>query len=71
VVRDVHLRAESVRAVGAAARELGWQIAGVCASPLPGPAGNVEFFLWLRQHPATALDDDDISAAVLATEVSA
>jgi 23S rRNA (cytidine1920-2'-O)/16S rRNA (cytidine1409-2'-O)-methyltransferase len=27
------------------------------ASPLPGPAGNVEFFLWLRATPAAAGED--------------
>ena len=27
-------------------------------SPLPGPSGNVEFFLWLRHGPATITDDD-------------
>ena len=35
--------------VAAAARELGCGCAGVVASPLPGPSGNVEFFLWLRR----------------------
>jgi 23S rRNA (cytidine1920-2'-O)/16S rRNA (cytidine1409-2'-O)-methyltransferase len=24
----------------------------VTTSPLPGPSGNVEFFLWLRRGPA-------------------
>ena len=33
----------------AAAR--GWGAAGVATSPLPGPSGNVEFFLWLRRGP--------------------
>ena len=28
---------------------LGLGVAGVTASPLPGPAGNVEYFLWLRR----------------------
>ena len=31
---------------------LGLGVAGVVASPLPGPAGNVEFFLWLRRGAA-------------------
>ena len=48
VVRDHGLRAEAVLSVAAAAAELGFGVAGVTASPLPGPAGNVEFFLWLR-----------------------
>jgi 23S rRNA (cytidine1920-2'-O)/16S rRNA (cytidine1409-2'-O)-methyltransferase len=49
VVRDPALRADAVRTVARAAADLGWGTAGVVASPLPGPAGNVEFFLWLRR----------------------
>jgi len=49
VVRDLGHRADAVATVAAAAAELGWGTAGVVASPLPGPAGNVEFFLWLRR----------------------
>ena len=32
-------------------------------SPLPGPSGNVEFFLLLRRGPAE-IDADDIAAEV-------
>jgi 23S rRNA (cytidine1920-2'-O)/16S rRNA (cytidine1409-2'-O)-methyltransferase len=70
VVRDAELRADTVANVAAAADELGWATAGVCASPLPGPSGNVEFFLWLRRDPATRLGEQDIREIVLATEVS-
>ncbi|TWP52340.1 TlyA family RNA methyltransferase [Lentzea tibetensis] len=49
VVRDPELRAEAVTEVAVAAQELGLQPHGVVASPLPGPSGNVEFFLWLRR----------------------
>jgi len=49
VVRDLGHRADAVATVARAAAELGWGTAGVVASPLPGPAGNVEFFLWLRR----------------------
>ena len=38
---------------------------GVARSPLPGPSGNVEFFLWLRRGEAT-VDDADIEAVVSA-----
>jgi 23S rRNA (cytidine1920-2'-O)/16S rRNA (cytidine1409-2'-O)-methyltransferase len=68
VVRDARLRAEAVRSVAAAADSLGWGTAGVCVSPLPGPSGNVEFFLWLRRAPQHSLDPDEIDAVVL-TEV--
>jgi 23S rRNA (cytidine1920-2'-O)/16S rRNA (cytidine1409-2'-O)-methyltransferase len=46
--------------VAQTAADLGWGTAGVVASPLPGPAGNVEFFLWLRRDapPAHRADID-------------
>ena len=49
VVRDPDLHAWSVRTVAAAAADLGLGVAGLCRSPLPGPSGNIEFVLWLRQ----------------------
>jgi 23S rRNA (cytidine1920-2'-O)/16S rRNA (cytidine1409-2'-O)-methyltransferase len=60
VVRDLDLRAEAVRTVAEAAGERGWGARAVTTSPLPGPSGNVEFFLWLRHGPAsiTAKDID-------------
>ena len=54
VVRDPELRAEAVGTVAAAAAERGWGARAVVTSPLPGPSGNVEYFLWLRRGPATA-----------------
>ncbi|MCZ2820205.1 TlyA family RNA methyltransferase [Modestobacter sp. VKM Ac-2977] len=63
VVRDPAHRADAVATVAAAAAELGWGTAGVVASPLPGPAGNVEFFLWLRRD-APPPDQADIDRAV-------
>jgi 23S rRNA (cytidine1920-2'-O)/16S rRNA (cytidine1409-2'-O)-methyltransferase len=62
VVRDPLLRAESVLAVAQTAWALGLGTAGVVASPLPGPSGNVEFFLWLRRD-ARAPDPEAIRAA--------
>jgi 23S rRNA (cytidine1920-2'-O)/16S rRNA (cytidine1409-2'-O)-methyltransferase len=66
VVRDPALRAEAVRDVATAAAERGWGARAVTTSPLPGPSGNVEYFLWLRRGPATA-GKADIEAAVGAT----
>ncbi|WP_205472158.1 TlyA family RNA methyltransferase [Nocardioides sp. SYSU D00038] len=63
VVRDPALRAEAVVGVARAAAERGWGARMVATSPLPGPSGNVEFFLWLRRGPAT-LDDDAIHTHV-------
>ena len=58
VVRDPALRAEAVSAVSAAAAERGWGTRAVTTSPLPGPSGNVEFFLWLRRGPSSVTPDD-------------
>jgi len=43
----------------------GLGVAGVTASPLPGPSGNVEYFLWL-QAGAPPLDDQALRHAVTA-----
>jgi 23S rRNA (cytidine1920-2'-O)/16S rRNA (cytidine1409-2'-O)-methyltransferase len=63
VVRDRATRADAVRRVAAAAADLGWGAAGVCASPLAGPAGNRELFLWLRRD-AAGLAEDALAEAV-------
>ena len=46
------------------AGELGWRTVGVTASPLPGPSGNVEYFLRLRAQTGAALTGDALQAAV-------
>jgi 23S rRNA (cytidine1920-2'-O)/16S rRNA (cytidine1409-2'-O)-methyltransferase len=51
VVRDPVHRAEAVLRVAEDASARGWGAVGVAVSPLPGPSGNVEFFLWLRHGP--------------------
>ena len=71
VVRDPVQRAESVVKVARAAEELGWFTSGVCASPLPGPSGNVEFFLWLNRTTTEPLGADRIAEIVTTTEVRA
>jgi 23S rRNA (cytidine1920-2'-O)/16S rRNA (cytidine1409-2'-O)-methyltransferase len=58
VVRDLALRAEAVASVASAAAARGWGARAVTTSPLPGPSGNVEFFLWLRRGAATVAEDD-------------
>ena len=63
VVRDVALRSEAVGSVAGAAGQRGWGARAITTSPLPGPSGNVEFFLWLRKGPAT-LDTAGITAEV-------
>jgi len=63
VVRDPAVRAESVSAVAVTAMALGWGTRAVVASPLPGPAGNVEYFVWLRKD-APGPDESVITHAV-------
>jgi 23S rRNA (cytidine1920-2'-O)/16S rRNA (cytidine1409-2'-O)-methyltransferase len=65
VVRDAGLRAEVVNDVAAAAARRGWGARAVTTSPLPGPSGNVEFFLWLRRGEP-ALTPAEIEATVRA-----
>jgi 23S rRNA (cytidine1920-2'-O)/16S rRNA (cytidine1409-2'-O)-methyltransferase len=64
VVSDPLLRRTAVRAVSQRAAELNWHTVGVVASPLPGPSGNVEYFLWLRADTDRALLGDDLDAAI-------
>jgi 23S rRNA (cytidine1920-2'-O)/16S rRNA (cytidine1409-2'-O)-methyltransferase len=65
VVRDPLLRAEAVLDVAATGAGLGLGVAGVAASPLPGPSGNVEFFLWFRRDALPA-DEARVHAVVAA-----
>jgi 23S rRNA (cytidine1920-2'-O)/16S rRNA (cytidine1409-2'-O)-methyltransferase len=63
VVRDAGHRAEAVVGIAVAAAERGWGAVAVTTSPLPGPAGNIEYFLWLRQG-APSVTSADITAEV-------
>jgi 23S rRNA (cytidine1920-2'-O)/16S rRNA (cytidine1409-2'-O)-methyltransferase len=65
VVRDPQLHAEAVHRVCLAAQELGWGTRALAPSPLPGPAGNVEYFCWLRTDadPPSASAAPDVVAA--------
>ena len=59
VVRDPELRIEAVTRIATQAAGLGLRTLGCVASPLPGPSGNVEYFLHLHK-----VEDPDIGAAV-------
>lgn len=63
VVRDPETRADAVLGVITSAADIGLYPKGVVASPLPGPSGNVEYFVWFRRGPA--LDRDDAASLVL------
>ena len=61
-----NLRAAAVESVVAAAGCRGWGCQAVTTSPLPGPSGNVEYFVWLRNGKAR-VGTTDIEAEVRRT----
>jgi 23S rRNA (cytidine1920-2'-O)/16S rRNA (cytidine1409-2'-O)-methyltransferase len=63
VVRSPQDRAAAVRSVCDTALSLGLGVRGVTASPLPGPSGNVEYFVWFRRG-APPLDETALSQAI-------
>ncbi len=64
VVHQSELRASSVLAVAGCADQLDWHTLGVTASPLPGPSGNVEYFLWLRADTDRGLAADELERVI-------
>jgi 23S rRNA (cytidine1920-2'-O)/16S rRNA (cytidine1409-2'-O)-methyltransferase len=56
VVRDPLMRTQAVLDVLAVATDLGLGLVDAIASPVPGPSGNVEYFLWLRRGPVDSLE---------------
>lgn len=70
VVRDPDLHADAVHRVCETAQSLGWGTRALAPSPLPGPAGNVEYFCWLRTDappPDLAAAHDVVAAGPLMT----
>lgn len=63
VVDDPQLRVAAVVGVAQQAEHLGWHTVGVTASPLPGPSGNVEYFLRLRAQTDRPLTGDALTSA--------
>jgi 23S rRNA (cytidine1920-2'-O)/16S rRNA (cytidine1409-2'-O)-methyltransferase len=65
VIRDPALRASAVAGVIAAGVSQGLWLRGVTASGLPGPSGNVEYFVWLVRG------DNDVDLRIHAEDVEA
>jgi 23S rRNA (cytidine1920-2'-O)/16S rRNA (cytidine1409-2'-O)-methyltransferase len=57
VVRDLKVQAEAIAQVLQAAQALGWGYCGLTWSPLLGPAGNIEYLLWLKMENASPAPD--------------
>lgn len=53
VVRDPNDQADAILQVLQAAQELGWKYKGLTWSPITGPAGNIEYLLWLGMESET------------------
>ncbi|NET03825.1 MAG: TlyA family RNA methyltransferase [Symploca sp. SIO2B6] len=60
VVRDYNDQAEAIAKVLTAAEERGWAYQGLTWSPLTGPAGNIEYLLWLGTD--NQLETPDLAA---------
>jgi len=58
VVKDSKVRAEAIAQVMTMASSLGWHFRGMAPSPIQGPAGNWEYWLWLDTN-------DDLTAPSL------
>lgn len=70
VVSSQQLREEAVLQVATAAVRLGAAVHAVVPSPLPGPAGNHEYFLWLRPGNGSGAPADEDGDARLRAAVA-
>jgi 23S rRNA (cytidine1920-2'-O)/16S rRNA (cytidine1409-2'-O)-methyltransferase len=69
VVRAANDRLDALVSVGQAARDLGLSVRGYCSSGLPGPAGNLESFIWCTE--GTRPEVGDLRSAALEAEPEA
>jgi 23S rRNA (cytidine1920-2'-O)/16S rRNA (cytidine1409-2'-O)-methyltransferase len=67
VVRDPVVHREVIAAVWEAASALGWRFQGLTGSPLTGPAGNHEYWLWLSEQGEAVLVGEQIERCVAET----
>jgi 23S rRNA (cytidine1920-2'-O)/16S rRNA (cytidine1409-2'-O)-methyltransferase len=67
VVRDPAIHRQVLESVFHFARQQGLSVAGLHPSPLLGPAGNIEFLIWCRRDPLTALDPTQAITQALQT----
>jgi 23S rRNA (cytidine1920-2'-O)/16S rRNA (cytidine1409-2'-O)-methyltransferase len=57
VVRDANDHADAIFQVWESAQKLGWRYKGLTWSPLTGPAGNIEYLLWLAMDSLVLAPD--------------
>jgi 23S rRNA (cytidine1920-2'-O)/16S rRNA (cytidine1409-2'-O)-methyltransferase len=58
VVREAAVHKRVLEEVAMLGTQLGLVISGLTVSPEPGPAGNIEFLIWLRKPPGETIDLD-------------
>ncbi|MEB3341969.1 TlyA family RNA methyltransferase [Okeania sp.] len=61
VVRSSFDQAEAIFQVCCSANNLGWKLAGLTWSPIQGPAGNIEYLLWLNLDSDILVDKSAIA----------
>lgn len=61
VVRNIDERAGAIFQVWQAAEKIGWHYQGLTISPITGPAGNVEYLLWLKASRGNSLTSLDLT----------
>jgi len=61
VVRSSTDQAEAIFQVYSNANKLGWKYAGLTWSPIQGPAGNIEYLLWLNLESRIPVDLEAIA----------
>lgn len=68
VVRSESDHVEVLRDVRAAVEQAGWIVRGLTFSPITGPEGNIEFWLWAARHGVAAdVEPEDVVRAAHAT----
>lgn len=70
VVRDSATQADAIFQVWKAATALGWQQRGLTWSPLLGPAGNIEYLLWLGIDREQETDQRAIEESVVKERIA-
>lgn len=68
VVRDPNDHANAIAQVLQAAQPLGWMYKGLTWSPLTGPAGNIEYLLWLGMD--SQIHPPDLAAIKQTTQLA-
>ena len=70
VVRDSATQADAIFQVWKAATALGWEERGLTWSPLLGPAGNIEYLLWLGSDREQQSEQNAVEEGVMKERIA-